>query len=110
MCSAGVPVATGHFGSWLNLNSSVLLAQLGNIFQNLPSSAGRILKNIGPAARAIQKIYYINIGQPGRTILDLSFLEIDDVLRLESGHTVKYSLSPWKITWARPSGFSLGIF
>ena len=79
MCSAGVPVATGHFGSWLNLNSSVLLAQLGNIFQNLPSSAGRILKNIGPAARAIHKINSTNTAQPGRTILDISFLEIDNV-------------------------------
>ena len=63
----------------LKLNSSVLLAQSGNIIQYSPSSAGRIMENIGPAARAIRKINSSNIAQQGRTILDVSFLEINNV-------------------------------
>ena len=37
------------------------------------------MENIGPAARAIQKINSFNIAQPGKTILDVSFIEIDNV-------------------------------
>ena len=37
------------------------------------------MKNINPAAIAIQKINFTNIAQPGKTILDVSFLEIDNV-------------------------------
>ena len=47
--------------------------------QYWPSPAGRILENLGPAARAIREINYTNNAQPGRTKLDVSFLEIDDV-------------------------------
>ena len=61
-------VSTSHYQLLkiilLNLNYSVLLAQL---------------ENIGPAARAMQKISSTNIAQPGRTILDESFLEFDIV-------------------------------
>ena len=49
------------------------------IIQYSPSSAARVLENIGPAARAIRKINSSNIAQPGKTILDVSFLEIDNV-------------------------------
>ena len=38
-----------------------------------------ILENIRPAARAIQKVNFSNISQQGRTILDVSLLEIDNV-------------------------------
>ena len=37
------------------------------------------MKNIGPAARALQKVNSSNKAQPGRTILDVSVLEIDNV-------------------------------
>ena len=37
------------------------------------------LENIGPPARPIRKISFTNISQPGKTILDVSFLEIDNV-------------------------------
>ena len=40
---------------------------------------GQILENIGPAARAIQKINFSNIAQPGMIILDVSLLEIDSI-------------------------------
>ena len=55
----------------MNLNSSLLLAQLVNVFQYSSSSAA--------ADRAILNMYFTNIAQPGRTILDVSFLEIDNV-------------------------------
>ena len=37
------------------------------------------MENIGPASRAILKIKSKNIAQPGRTTLDVVFLEIDNV-------------------------------
>ena len=63
----------------LKINSSVLLAEVGNMFQYSPSLAVRILENIGPAARSIRKIHSSNSTQPGKTILYVSFLEIDNV-------------------------------
>ena len=47
-----------------NLNSLVLNAQL---------------ENICPAVRVIQEIISTNIAQTGRPILDVTFLEIDNV-------------------------------
>ena len=38
-----------------------------------------ILENIGPAARAMRKINSSNIAQPGKTVLNVQFLEIDNV-------------------------------
>ena len=62
----------------LKSNSPSLLNQLGNICQYsectvkyTSSRAGSILKNIAPAARAIQRINSSNIALPGRTILEL---------------------------------------
>ena len=75
-------------------NSSVLLPQLGNIFQKLANirpaqtngsklsnirPGGQILESIGAAARVIRNINSSNIAQLGRTILDVSFLEIDNI-------------------------------
>ena len=65
----------------LNSNSSELLAQLGNIFQDSPSRAildfskfaQLILGNVGSAARAIRNTNSTNNAQPGSTILDVSF-------------------------------------
>ena len=38
-----------------------------------------MLESIGPAARAIRKIKSSNIAQTGKTILEVSFLEIDNI-------------------------------
>ena len=58
----------------LNFKSSVLLAQLGQYW-----------KNIGTTARVICKINSTNNAQPGRTILDALFLEIDIVCIMTRG-------------------------
>ena len=57
------------------------------LFSSIRRSAGQILDNIDPAqqglyypaVREIEKINSTNIAQPGRTILDASFLEINNV-------------------------------
>ena len=53
-----------------------ILYSTGDTVQHLNSSARPILENIGQAARATQKINSSKIAQPGRKILDVSFLEI----------------------------------
>ena len=74
----------------LNWNFLVLFAKLGNIFQYSASSAGRIVDfsvfaklsweiSIGAANRAIRNINSTNTSQPGRKILDVPVLEIDNV-------------------------------
>ena len=86
----------------LNLNSSVLLAHLGNIFQFLQSSAGRILDNIHSGARCLSNTEN-QLFQGGQYWIHHIKKLMMSVLWLESGYTMKYSLSPWKIPVYHPS-------
>ena len=78
----------------LKFNSPILIILLGSIFPYCP------------AVKAIRRINSSSIDITGGSMLDL-WLRMS-VLRLMSGNTMKYSLSPGEIPLASPSGFPPG--
>ena len=81
---------------------SSLLGLYGPILFHLLGNTGKYTL----AARTIRRINSSNIALTGRTYLKYNFQKLRvSVLRLKSGYTVKYSLSPL----GNPSGSALGI-